>query len=41
MGQKAAFALEWSEQIELSADPQKNKGRLCNLLGMIGVKTNS
>jgi hypothetical protein len=24
---KAAIALEWSEQIELSADPQKNKGR--------------
>jgi hypothetical protein len=27
VGQKAAIALEWSEQIELSADPQKNKGR--------------
>jgi hypothetical protein len=27
MGQKAAIALEWSEQIELSADPEKNKGR--------------
>ena len=27
VGQKAALALEWSEQIELSADPQKNKGR--------------
>ena len=27
VGQKAAIALEWSEQIELSADPEKNKGR--------------
>ena len=27
VGQKAAIALEWSEQIELSADPHKNKGR--------------
>src|SRR5271170_4087242 len=27
VGQKAAIALEWSEQIELSAGPQKNKGR--------------
>lgn len=27
VGQKAAIALEWSEQIELSADPKKNKGR--------------
>ena len=27
LGQKAAIALEWSEQIELSADPEKNKGR--------------
>ena len=27
VGQKAAIALEWSEQIELSPDPQKNKGR--------------
>ena len=27
VGQKAAVALEWSEQIELSADPEKNKGR--------------
>ena len=27
VGQKAAIVLEWSEQIELSADPQKNKGR--------------
>jgi hypothetical protein len=27
VGQKAAIALEWSEQIELSADPQKNKSR--------------
>jgi hypothetical protein len=27
VGQKAAIALEWSEQIELSADPQKNNGR--------------
>jgi len=27
VGQKAVIALEWSEQIELSADPQKNNGR--------------
>ena len=27
VGQKAAIALEWSEQMELSADPQNNKGR--------------
>ena len=27
VGQKAAIALEWSEQIELSAGPEKNKGR--------------
>jgi len=27
VGQKAAIALEWSEQIELSADPQKNSQR--------------
>ena len=27
VGQKAAITLEWSEQIELSADPEKNKGR--------------
>ena len=27
VGQKAAVALEWSEQIELSADPEKNRGR--------------
>ena len=27
VGQKAAVALEWSEQIELRADPEKNKGR--------------
>jgi hypothetical protein len=27
VGQKAAIALEWSEQIELSADPEKNAGR--------------
>jgi hypothetical protein len=27
VGQKAAVALEWSEQIELSAAPEKNKGR--------------
>src|SRR3984893_563389 len=27
VGQKAAIALDWSEQSELSADPQKNKGR--------------
>jgi len=27
VGQKAAIALEWSEQIELSADPKKNRGR--------------
>jgi hypothetical protein len=27
VGQKAAIAAEWSEQIELSADPEKNKGR--------------
>jgi ParB-like nuclease domain len=27
VGQKAAIALEWSEQIELSADPEKNKSR--------------
>jgi hypothetical protein len=27
VGQKSVIALEWSEQIELSADPQKNKER--------------
>ena len=27
VGQKAAIALEWPEQIELSAGPEKNKGR--------------
>jgi hypothetical protein len=27
VGQKAAIALKWADQIELSADPQKNKGR--------------
>lgn len=27
VGQKAAIALEWSELIELSADPERNKGR--------------
>jgi ParB-like nuclease domain len=27
VGQKAAIALEWSEVIELSADPERNKGR--------------
>ena len=27
MGQKSAIALEWSEQIELSPEPEKNKGR--------------
>ena len=27
VGQKAAIALEWSEQIELRPDPDKNKGR--------------
>ena len=27
-GQKAAIALEWSEQIELSADPEKNTQRV-------------
>jgi hypothetical protein len=27
VGQKSAIALEWSEQAELSPDPEKNKGR--------------
>jgi hypothetical protein len=27
LGQKAAIALEWSERIELSPDPEKNRGR--------------
>jgi len=27
LGQKAAIALEWSEQAELSPDPDKNRGR--------------
>src|SRR6516164_7098589 len=27
VGQKSAIALEWSEQMELSPDPEKNRGR--------------
>ena len=27
VGQKAAIALDWSEQVELSSDPEKNKQR--------------